>query len=135
MRFSAPVRTGTGAHPAYTYIGYRVYFPGVKRPGRGADPPPPSKRRGHERVGLYLYSPSGSSWPVIGRAFTFILPLLILETRTVQPGACHCGLKRTVRDTITQLHVLPTLKKIPLCHQTPPKKDVYYLLISQRDIL
>ena len=28
--------------------------------------PPPSKCRGHERVGLYLYSPSGPSWPVIG---------------------------------------------------------------------
>ena len=28
---------------------------------------PQPKRRGHERVGLYLYSPSGPSWPVIGR--------------------------------------------------------------------
>ena len=39
--------------------------------GRGADHPPSSKRRGHERVGLYLYSPSGPQWPVIGRIFTF----------------------------------------------------------------
>jgi hypothetical protein len=46
-------------------------FPGVKRPGRGADHPPPSKRRSHERVGLYLYSPSGPSWPVIGRTLPF----------------------------------------------------------------
>ena len=46
-------------------------FPGVKRPRRGADHPPPTKRRGHERVGLYLYSPSGPSWPVIGKNFTF----------------------------------------------------------------
>ena len=45
-------------------------FPGVKRPGRGVDHPPPSKRRGHERVGLYLYSPSGPQRPVIGRTFT-----------------------------------------------------------------
>ena len=42
---------------------------GLKRPGRGADQPPPPKRRGHERVGLYLYSPSGFQWPVIGRSF------------------------------------------------------------------
>ena len=42
-------------------------FPGVKRPGHGADHPPPPKRRGHERVELYLYSPSGHSWPVMGR--------------------------------------------------------------------
>ena len=30
-------------------------------------------RRGHERVGLYLYSPSGPQWPVIGRNFTFTI--------------------------------------------------------------
>ena len=42
-------------------------IPGVKRPGRGADHPLLSKCRGHERVELYLYSPSGPQWPVIGR--------------------------------------------------------------------
>ena len=41
-------------------------LPGVKRPGRGADHPPPSKCRGQERVGLYLYSTSGPLWPVMG---------------------------------------------------------------------
>jgi len=34
-RFSAPVQTGTGAHPMGTGT-----FPGVKRPGRGVDHPP-----------------------------------------------------------------------------------------------
>jgi hypothetical protein len=48
-------------------------FTGVKRSGRGADHPPPSKCRGHEREGLYPSSPSGPSWPVIGR--TLPLPL------------------------------------------------------------
>ena len=43
---------------------------GLKRPGRGADHPPPCKGRGQERVGLYLYSPSEPSWPVTGRTFT-----------------------------------------------------------------
>ena len=57
--YPAPCTAGTGC------------FTGVKRPGRGADHPPPSKYRGHERVGLYLYSPSGPQWPVIGRTFTF----------------------------------------------------------------
>ena len=42
---------------------------GVKRPGRGADPPPPSKCRDHERVELYLYWPSWPQWPVTGRTF------------------------------------------------------------------
>jgi len=41
------------------YNGYRV-FPGSKeRPGRDADPSPPSSAIGHERVELYLYSPYG----------------------------------------------------------------------------
>ena len=51
----------------YVTMGTESYFPGVKRPGRGADHPPPSKCRGHERVELYLYSTSGPSWPVIER--------------------------------------------------------------------
>ena len=69
-RFSAPVQTSPGAYPASCTMGTGS-FPGVKRPGRGADHPPPSKCRGHERVGLYLYSPSGPQWPVMGRTFTF----------------------------------------------------------------
>ena len=38
-RFSAPVQTGPEAHPASCTMGTGS-FPGVKRPGRGADPPP-----------------------------------------------------------------------------------------------
>ena len=49
--------------------------PGVKRPGCGADHPPSSKRRGHERVELYLYSPSGPSWPVMGAPLPLPLSL------------------------------------------------------------
>ena len=69
-KFSAPVQTGPGAYPASCTMGTGS-FPGVKRPGRGADHPSPSKRRGPERVQLYLYSPSGPSWPVIGRTFSW----------------------------------------------------------------
>ena len=69
-RFSAPVQTGPGAYPSSCTMGTGS-FPGVKRPGRGAEQPPPYKCRGHERVRLYLYSPSGPSWPVIGRTFPF----------------------------------------------------------------
>ena len=60
-------------------------FPGLKRPGRGADHPPlpPSKCRGHERVELYLYSPSGLSWPVIGRTLPLSLPFFVLKTHLV----------------------------------------------------
>ena len=48
------------------YNGYRVSFPRVKLLGRGSDHPPPSSAEVKERVELYLYSPSVSSWPVLG---------------------------------------------------------------------
>jgi len=52
--------------PSLPYNGYRVSFPGVKRPGCGIDHPPPSSAEVKERVELYLYSPSGPSCPVLG---------------------------------------------------------------------
>jgi len=39
-RLSAPVQTGPGAHIASYTVGTES-FPGVKRPGRGVDHPPP----------------------------------------------------------------------------------------------
>ena len=39
VRFSAPIQTGPGAHPA-SYTTCTGSFPGVKRPGRSADHPP-----------------------------------------------------------------------------------------------
>jgi hypothetical protein len=41
-RFSAPVQTGSGAHPASCTIGNRVFPGGRKRPGRDVDPSTPS---------------------------------------------------------------------------------------------
>ena len=38
-RFSSPVQTGPGAHPA-SYTKGTGSFPGAKRPGRGFDHPP-----------------------------------------------------------------------------------------------
>ena len=64
-RFSAPVQTGPGAYPVSYTMGTGS-FPGVKRPGRGVDHPPTSSAEVKERVELYLYSLSGSSWPVLG---------------------------------------------------------------------
>ena len=64
-RFSAPVQTGPGPHPASYEMGTGS-FPGVKRPGRGVDRPPPPSAEVEGRVELYVYSPSGSSWPVLG---------------------------------------------------------------------
>jgi len=60
--FSAPVQTGLGAHPTSYTMGTGS-FSGVKRPGRGVDHPPSSSDEVKERVELYLYSLSGTSWP------------------------------------------------------------------------
>ena len=64
-RFSAPVHTGPGAHPASNTMGTGP-FPGVKRPERGVDHPHPSSTEVKERVELYIYSLSELSCPVIG---------------------------------------------------------------------
>jgi hypothetical protein len=64
-RIFAPVQTGPGAHPAPYTMG-TVSLPGVKRPGPGVDHPPLSSAEVKETVELYLYSTSGSSWPVLG---------------------------------------------------------------------
>ena len=58
-RYSAPVQTG----------------PGVKRPGRGIDHPPPFSAKVKEGVELDLYSPSAPSWPVLG----WTLPLTFTD--------------------------------------------------------
>ena len=96
-RLSAAVQTGPGAYAASCTMGTGS-FPGVKRPGRGADHPPPPKRRGHERVGLYLYSSSGPSWPVIGRTLPFlhIYQKYTEWTTLKQSGSFHGQLLRII---------------------------------------
>jgi hypothetical protein len=47
---------------------------GVKQPGCGTDPTPPSNTEVKERVELYPYNPHGASWPVLG--WTLPSPLL-----------------------------------------------------------
>jgi hypothetical protein len=70
-RFSAPVQTGPGAHPASYTMG-TGYLQGEKRPKRGVDYPPPSSAEIKEKVELYLYSTSGPTWLVRGRSLPFI---------------------------------------------------------------
>ena len=48
-RFSAPVHTGPGAHPASYIMRTGSLPPGVKRPERGGDFPPPSQCRGQRK--------------------------------------------------------------------------------------
>jgi hypothetical protein len=75
-RFSPPVETGPGGSPSLLYHGYQVFFPGVKRPSRGVYQSPRSRDEVKERVELHVYSPSGSSWPVIGRTSPYTVLVL-----------------------------------------------------------
>jgi len=64
VRFTAPLQTSPKAHPASYTMGTGS-FPGVKQLGRGLDHPPYSTEV-KERAELYLYSPVGPLWPVLG---------------------------------------------------------------------
>jgi hypothetical protein len=93
-RFSAPVQTSPGAHPTFYTMGTRS-FPGVKWPGRGVDHPPPSSTEVKETVELYLYSPSGPSWPVLG----WPLPLPTIQHITVKWSVYTCRNRELICET------------------------------------
>jgi hypothetical protein len=52
--------------PSLVYNGYWLSVQGIKWPGRGFNHPPSSSGKVKEKVELYLYYPSGPSWPVLG---------------------------------------------------------------------
>jgi len=64
-RLSAPLPTSRGAHPACNAMGSRSFL-GVKQPGHAIDHSFPSSTEVKERMELYLYSPIGPSWPILG---------------------------------------------------------------------
>jgi hypothetical protein len=78
---------GPWGPPNLLYNWYRVFPGGKERPGRDADPSPPSSAVGHERVELYLYSHYGAyglyraSVPVQGCT-------LPLPSRARTPSVC-----------------------------------------------
>ena len=63
--FRHPSRPALGpAQPPIRWV--PGFSRGVKRPGRGVHHPSPSSAEVKERVELYLFSPFGPSWPVLG---------------------------------------------------------------------
>jgi hypothetical protein len=66
--------------PSLLYNGYRVFPEGKLRPGRDADPTPPSSTEVKNRVELYLYSPEGLLWPMKG----WNLPTILSFARPTQ---------------------------------------------------
>ena len=75
-RFSAPIQTGPGALPSLLYNGYPV-FPGGKAAGAWRWSSTASSAEVQGRVRLYIYSPSGPSWPVL-RRILFLMTLYLL---------------------------------------------------------
>jgi hypothetical protein len=75
------------AHPASSTIGTGS-FPGLKRPGRGDDHPPQPSAEVKERVELYLHSPSGPLWPVLGRT----LPCVTFKYTGIEICYTHSNL-------------------------------------------
>ena len=61
--------------PSLQYNGYRVFFRD-KAPGAWLWPPTPSTTEVKERVELYLYSPPGPSWPLLGWNLPLPLPMI-----------------------------------------------------------
>jgi len=60
-----PSRPVPGAHPASFTMGTES-FPGVKQPGHGVNHPPLFSAEVEGRAELYICSPSGPLWPVLG---------------------------------------------------------------------
>jgi hypothetical protein len=89
-RFSAPVQTDRETHSALCTMGTVSLFRGVKRSGRGLNHPLTSSAKVKERVELYLYSRSGTSWAFLGRT------LRLLFAQRQKQLRCLCNVTGTV---------------------------------------
>jgi hypothetical protein len=104
-RFFAPVQTGPGAYPASCTMDTGSF------PRRGRD------------VELYLYSPSGSSWPVLG--WTLPLPFTHFCQRLSRPkghsAAGRINSMKNFNDSIgNRTRDLPACSAVP----QPPREVV-----------
>ena len=86
------------------------WVPGVKLPGRGVDHPLPSSVEVKERVELYIYSPFGPSWLVLGwTLFSFLFMSKILYVYENSVWICknvNIGGQKNCRKSQNYLHIL-----------------------------
>jgi hypothetical protein len=136
----AHVQTDPEVHPASCTMGTGS-FPGVKRPGRGVDHLPPSSAEVKERIQLYLYYPSGPSWPVLG--WTLPLPMSVyLETetfhveQTLQLGwlSADCEFQPASDDCPVGMKTASSgLERVELYHHSPIY--AFFWLYTRKTIL
>ena len=117
VRFSAPVQTGCEVHPASCTM-YTESFPGVKRPGRSVDHPPPCSAEVKERVQLYVYSPFWNFVACYKVNFIFTFTFYV----------CHLLLFVHVRPANQ-----PTVTGVALCNKKvgDPRYNKVVLMVNQ----
>jgi hypothetical protein len=76
-RYSLPVQTGRGAHPASYTVGTGS-FPGVKRPGRGVDHPPQSSTEVRESRAITSAPPIGLRGLLQGELYLYSIIIIII---------------------------------------------------------
>jgi hypothetical protein len=70
--YFTPIQAVPGAHQASYRMGTGSFLV-VNRPGCHINHPPLSSAEVSVRVELYLYSPSGPSWPLLGQNYLYFL--------------------------------------------------------------
>ena len=100
-RFSATVHTGHGAHSASYTMGTEC-FPGLKRPGCDDHPPhlAPSLKK-------QFYSPSGSSWPVLGWPLPLPIIIIIIFTSELYKQMDNSCRPNSILTNVSAIHFSP----------------------------
>ena len=111
VTFSVPVQTDPGAHPFSHTMGTGS-FPGVKRPGRGVDHPPPYSAEVKERVDLYIYSTSGPSWPLKADSHIACRPHAVPLPCHALIHTCHAALLPCSHSVVSFLNVRMVARNI-----------------------
>jgi hypothetical protein len=112
--------------PSLLYNGYRV-FPWGKAAGPWLWPPTPSNVEVKERVGLYLYSTAGPSWPVIWWT-VFYLYIVTFSSKIISMRVVpqHVpSVKSSGSDLVKEEATIPCLF---FCHEKHCVSRAYYCL-------